>query len=204
MKKIENIVFDLGGVLITNDDVGILVDNKETLGFLKTTQERVAAGWNAAWPLAKIGKIGETEFFEILLKEATGSFEAEAVERMKSFYREKTYKLPTFSLLRELEKKYRLFALTNIAKGWLDYKIERFLLGEYFDLIVASCNEGVAKPDKEIFERLISKTNLIPEKTLFVDDLEKNIISADERGFKTHLFTEKERLVRFMKQWTKT
>ena len=44
---------------------------------------------------------------------------------------------------------------------------------------------GMRKPDIEIFEFTLSDSNLLPEETLFVDDLLVNIESAKEVGLQT-------------------
>ena len=41
------------------------------------------------------------------------------------------------------------------------------------------------KPDKEIYNLSISRFNLIPKETLFIDDKIENIKTAQRLGFKT-------------------
>ncbi|MBK8981061.1 MAG: HAD-IA family hydrolase [Ignavibacteria bacterium] len=41
------------------------------------------------------------------------------------------------------------------------------------------------KPDKKIFMYLLNKYNLLPEETLFIDDLKANILSAKTHGLNT-------------------
>lgn len=43
-------------------------------------------------------------------------------------------------------------------------------LFEYFDVALLSCEQGVKKPDKEIFKRCLSKLQLSPEECLYVGD----------------------------------
>lgn len=49
-------------------------------------------------------------------------------------------------------------------------------------------NVGVRKPDKEIFEILISSCGFKLEEILFVDDREKNVIASREVGIETIKF----------------
>ncbi len=53
---------------------------------------------------------------------------------------------------------------------------------------------------KEIFESLINKAKIIPDESLFIDDMEKNIKPAQELGFQTILFENKRQLVEQMKK----
>jgi len=57
---IKNIVFDLGGTILTEDNNWLYT--LETKNLLKVTDEKLGAGWNTAWPLARNGKISENEF----------------------------------------------------------------------------------------------------------------------------------------------
>ena len=50
------------------------------------------------------------------------------------------------------------------------------------DGCVISGIEGVAKPDREIFEILLSRYDLDPRATVFVDDVTANVAAARELG----------------------
>ena len=45
-----------------------------------------------------------------------------------------------------------------------------------------SFEEGVLKPDKQIYLKLLKKYNLIPNETVFIDDNPNNIKTANELG----------------------
>jgi len=58
---------------------------------------------------------------------------------------------------------------------------------DFFELfenkIVVSGTEKLIKPDKEIFEVLLSRYDLKPEESVFIDDNFKNITTAKSLGF---------------------
>ena len=58
----------------------------------------------------------------------------------------------------------------------------------------------MVKPDPEIFRRLLSRFELTPERTVFVDDTEANIAAARELGMQAVLFRSAERLRRWLVQ----
>ncbi len=63
-----------------------------------------------------------------------------------------------------------------------------------FDQVFCSCQLGVAKPQisyfKRIYEKLIAKhPNLPIENVIFVDDLQENVESAAEFGFRSHRYS---------------
>lgn len=60
----------------------------------------------------------------------------------------------------------------------------------WFDGAVVSGDEGVLKPDAEIFRRLIGRFDLEPTTTLFVDDRTDNVEGAVALGFVGHHFVD--------------
>lgn len=193
---IKNIVFDLGGVVLTVDDNWLF--SKETKKLLKADDGDLSKAWNFAWPDARSGKINEDEFFKRFLQNLTGSFSSDLVLKLKKIYRKQAGELGVIELLPGLKSNYKTFVFTNVAKDWLRYKIDRFNLKRYFNLIISSCNEGIAKPSKEIFLSLIKKGQINPKESVFIDDMEKNIKPAQEFGFKTILFKNKEQMIKEM------
>lgn len=56
----------------------------------------------------------------------------------------------------------------------------------YINLVVASAEEGVAKPDLRIFEIALSKADCKAEEAVMVGDrLDNNIVPANKIGMKT-------------------
>lgn len=196
---IKNIIFDFGGVLLTEDNTWLFSD--ETKNLLNILDEsKLVVGWQSAWPDARDGKTDEDEFFTTFLKGAIEKKDDNLIAGLKKIYRNNTDTFTAFSILKLLKNKYRLFGLPNITKDWLKYKIDRFDLNEYLELVVSSCGEGIAKPNKEIFLSLINKAQIEPKETLFVDNMEKNIVPAKELGFETHLYTDLENLKKSMSE----
>ncbi|WP_231443930.1 HAD family hydrolase [Brevibacterium zhoupengii] len=60
--------------------------------------------------------------------------------------------------------------------------------------IVVSGREKLVKPDPEIFRLLSRRFDLVPEQTVFVDDLPANIDAANQLGFVGLLFTGAQQL----------
>ncbi|HEX7993411.1 MAG TPA: HAD family phosphatase [Streptosporangiaceae bacterium] len=74
-------------------------------------------------------------------------------------------------------------ALSNMEPDKFLLRQARFPFFGYFDGCVISGNEGVAKPDPEIFEVLLARYDLEPAATVFIDDREANVAVARELGF---------------------
>ncbi len=67
-------------------------------------------------------------------------------------------------------------------------RVERYPFMREFDGTVVSSHEGIAKPDPEIFELLLSRFSLRPESTLFVDDSQRNVDAALRVGLQAARF----------------
>lgn len=105
----------------------------------------------------------------------------------------------TSSLLANLAQRgVRLFALTNFsAEKWPEFK-GTYAFTQYFRGVVVSGEEGLIKPDPRIFELTIERFDLIPERTVFVDDRSDNVAAAEQLGMIGHQFTDPTRLRQFL------
>lgn len=83
-----------------------------------------------------------------------------------------------------------LYALTNWSAETWPLGLAGFpFLGELFDGIVVSGEEGVAKPDPRLFEILNNRYGLDPETTVFIDDSPGHASAAAALGYRAHHFT---------------
>jgi 2-haloacid dehalogenase len=76
----------------------------------------------------------------------------------------------------------RCLALSNMEADRFALRQARYPFFGYFDGCVISGIEGVAKPDRRIFEVLLSRYGLEPAATVFIDDTAANIAVARDLG----------------------
>jgi len=81
-----------------------------------------------------------------------------------------------------------LYALTNFSAETYPRMPRRFPFFRHFRGVVVSGEEGVVKPDPEIYRRLESRFGLPPESLFFIDDVPANVETARNRGWGVHLF----------------
>ena len=82
---------------------------------------------------------------------------------------------------RTLRPRLRLAALTN-TWSFGRALIGRSGIGDLFDLIVSSAEEGVRKPDPRIFRLLLERLGITPAESAFVDDAPENVEAARSLG----------------------
>lgn len=88
-------------------------------------------------------------------------------------------------VLRELSERYHVGILANQNLG-SEERLEKLGLLRYIDLVIASAEEGVAKPDLRIFQIALGRANCKPEEAVMVGDrIDNDIIPANRIGMKT-------------------
>jgi putative hydrolase of the HAD superfamily len=89
---------------------------------------------------------------------------------------------------------FRLGILSNMGDGVLDYMRPRFPWLAQFDHLTWSCELGVVKPDPAIYLHTVKKLNVAPDRALFIDNLQKNIVGAEAIGLHAALFENPQQL----------
>jgi 2-haloacid dehalogenase len=177
--KIENIVFDFGGVLVNWNPRYLYKDHfqndKEMEHFLKNicTDE-----WNLEQDRGRTLMEGT-----VLLQNKFPEFHS----MIQLFYDKWDTMLKsdipeTVSLLYKLKTKYKIYGLTNWSAETISIAYDRFPFFKEFDGIVVSGQEKMIKPNKQIYHLLLDRYNLKAENTIFIDDNMDNIRAAEEIG----------------------
>jgi len=84
----------------------------------------------------------------------------------------------------------RLLALSNWGRDTFELARPRYPFLDWFEAMVISGQEGIVKPEPEIFRLLMHRHQVNPATALFIDDSAANIAAGQLMGFETHHFTE--------------
>jgi 2-haloacid dehalogenase len=97
----------------------------------------------------------------------------------------------TVDIVRELrDAGIRLIGLTNWPAGLFDPARERFPFLSWFDGIVVSGEEKLAKPDPAIFSLLLERYDVDPSAAAYVDDTAAHVAAAQKLGMTAFVFTD--------------
>lgn len=190
MKRIENIIFDLGGVIMTIDQPSAVERFKE-IG-LKDASERLD-------PYTQSGIFGDLEEGKITADEFMAELSSLvgrklSFEECKYAWRGYTKEVPARNIkaLDKLrEDGYRLILLSNTNPFMMDWGMSDDFSGDgrpvssFFDSMYLSYKLKMMKPDSRIFNKIIETDCINPAETLFVDDGPRNVAVAAQLGFKT-------------------
>lgn len=87
--------------------------------------------------------------------------------------------------LAALHGKYKIGIIANQNLGTAA-RMERYGLSRYLDLIIASAEEGLEKPDPRIFELALKRAGCLPGHAVMIGDrLDNDILPAKRLGLKT-------------------
>ena len=198
--SIKNIVFDLGRVLIKFEPKEYIEQN--------VPEEKREDFYNgifgsAEWLMLDRGTLSYEDAKKIFKERVPGAdkqidrlFDVDLFEILQPI--EENVKL-----LPKLKEKYNLYILSNFHQPAFEHIFKKFEFFRLFDGHTVSCYYYLLKPEKEIYDILIDKFNLIPEETVFIDDTKVNIDACEKEGIRgIHLpdYTElKQKLEEFLK-----
>ena len=84
-----------------------------------------------------------------------------------------------------LSEKYKTGVIANQSPGTKE-RLNRYGILQYIDLVIASAEEGVAKPDKKIFELAFERSGCKPENAVMIGDrIDNDIVPANLLGMNT-------------------
>ncbi|MDT0329574.1 HAD family hydrolase [Nocardiopsis lambiniae] len=197
MTRIEAVVCDYGGVL-TNPLHETLEHFARTAGLSADailTAIGAAAAKGGADPMAllEVGAITEADLVAQITAELPEGGWTLPEDRTfgELWFAGRTGNHGFADFLRDLNMEgYRLALLTNNVLEWEELWRATVPADELFEVVVNSAHEGVRKPDTEIYERLLARLGLTPDRCLFVDDLEANLKPAAELGMATVRFQD--------------
>ena len=190
---IKNIIFDIGGVLISYKFEEMMIDagfSKEVA--LKAGQTLFNDGM---WAELDRGLIAYEEVKKYYLDKY--SEDRESIKYLLD-HPEKMHVLRpvVYECIKKLKDKgYKLYILSNYSKTLVDIHTENADFWKYMDGGIISYQTNTLKPDADIYLSLINKYDLVPSESLFFDDREENVAGAKKVGMKSILTNSEEHLV---------
>jgi 2-haloacid dehalogenase len=185
--EITSVVFDLGGVLIDWDPrhlyrklIGDPDELDDFLGRICTREWHTAhdLGADTEQSCRELAKV-HPEYADLIM-----AWSHRGEEMIAGVFED------TVDVLADLRSAgVRCYALSNMEREKFAKRLLRYPFFELLDGCVISGLEGVMKPDRKIFEILLSRFGLQPKATVFVDDIADNVCAAAELGVVAIEFT---------------
>ena len=188
MFPFDVILFDVGGVLLTNGcDHGDRAAAVAHFGLdgaaLEARHEEVMETWER-------GEIDLNQYLDVAV-----FYEPRPFSRSEffSFMLAQSQRLPhgALHILAELAESNpcMIGALNNEARETNEFRFAHFGLRRHFKVALSSCYVGLRKPEPAIYQRALDILGCPPERVLFIDDREENVAGSLAAGMKAIQFT---------------
>ena len=187
MFSFDVILFDVGGVLLTNG-----WDRRERAAAVAQFHLDAKEFESRHADVFESWERGEIDLNQYL--DTTVFWEQRSFTRSDffAFILAQSQLLPdgAMAILAELaaSNQYMLGALNNEARETNDYRFSHFELRRFFKVALSSCYVGLRKPDPAIYRRALDILGCAPRRILFIDDREENTAAAANAGMKTIRF----------------
>ncbi len=182
---IQNIIFDLGNVLISFIPSAYLKKKNYPTNIRNTILNDVFR--SEEWKKLDNGDITVAEAIEsISLKSA---LKKEEIALVFNFRTDMMFPLDdNVRLLPELKKRgFRLFYLSNFHLDIFEMIRYDYYFFRYFDGGIISADIKISKPDIRIYKYFFGKYALKPDECLYIDDVEENVLAAASTGMQVFL-----------------
>jgi putative hydrolase of the HAD superfamily len=181
-----DIVFDLGGVVIEWDPVRFVATQYDDASLGVRVLEHLV--YHPDWLELDRGTLSVPEAIERAA--ARSGLAPEVLGRFFAALPDLLVPIPaSVELTRRLKRAgHRLFILSNMASATINHLEASYPIWDVFEGAVISSRVHLVKPEPAIYEHLIRTFGLGARATLFIDDLERNLVAARAVGLRTLRF----------------
>ncbi len=179
---IRALLFDLGGVLLRTEDRGPREGWEHRLGLPPGGLERVVFD-NPVSLQCSLGR-AESEAVWAEVARRLGLAPEEADQLRQDFFAGDRVDQVLMTFLRSQRPRRKTGLITNLWKdGWRSVE-EQWRALDGFDVIIASGDVGLMKPDPRIYRLALERLQVDASEALFVDDLPANVDAAQAVGMR--------------------
>jgi trehalose synthase len=181
-----NVVFDLGGVLLTWEPEEIIKAVFEESEIHQTVMDEIF--FHPDWIELDRGTMdGDIAIERAAVR--TGISVSQIKKLMKQVPHSLTPVSETIDLIHTIKRNgNRVFVLSNIQTDSIEFVEQTYSFWDLFDGVVVSCRIQMVKPEIEIYQHLLQLYSLMADQTIFIDDTPSNLDAASKVGMKVIKF----------------
>lgn len=186
---IRAVIFDVGGVLSRSGDDRVRREWAARLGLSPFALADLIFE-NPVGRRATLGQATPDEVWEYVRQELRLSL-TDMAALQADFWRGAYWDTDLLAFVRHLRGRCKTAVLSD---AWLNARevMSEYVNDDLFDVIMFSAEEGVQKPDQEIFRRILTRLDVAPGEAIFVDDRSHNVEGACLVGIHGILFESTE------------
>jgi len=184
---IRAVLFDVGGVLLRTEDLTPRRRWEQRFGLTEWGLAEIVF----SNPVARRSSLGQASQVEVWAEVARRlSLAPEELEALKlDFWKGDVWDEALLGFIRSLRPRLKTGIISNAWSDALEL-VKTHVNQETFDEVLFSSEEGVEKPELEIYQRALARLNVLPTEAIFVDDMPKNVEGARAVGMVGVHFTD--------------
>jgi HAD superfamily hydrolase (TIGR01509 family) len=178
---IRNVVFDVGGVLLEWNPASTIAQIYPDTATQAVIRKQMFE--HADWHEFDRGTLSYDAAIQHFAKQTGRS--ADETRTLIHATRESLVPIPgTIQLVEDLAHAgVSLFLLSNMPVSTFEYLVQHHKFFGHFKHLVISGAILLVKPEPAIYKHLVEQTGIVPAESVFIDDLLKNVVAAQECGF---------------------
>lgn len=146
------------------------------------------------------GAITPEEFLERLSADYQRSIDLSIEELSDILGKSFSLNNPLQQTVDQFRPPLRVILLSNTNAIDIPYIEKQFQLLSWADEAILSYQVSMRKPDHHIYQYALHEYDLEPQDTLFIDDLEINVLAAREVGVQAEVYRSPEQVQRLLSQ----
>lgn len=185
--KIKGIMFDFWGTIVENGIFPSPVRQAQRILRINRPFPEYIERFEQAFMTKNVETL--TEAFHNVTKEFETNPPEFVYEKLVGMWNKNTFLCKPFpetiEVLKDLKKDYKLILISNTDNLSVPQLLDKFDLRKYFDEIILSCETGLLKTNKDIFELALKKTKLKNTNTVMIgDSIPTDIEGAKKAGIR--------------------
>ena len=176
---IQDIIFDIGGVLVRTEDLEPRRVWERRFGLPDWGLAKIVFN-NETAARATVGQATIDEVWETA-RQRLGLSASDLAQLKEDFWAGDRYDHDLLAFIGALRPRHKTGIISNAWPGVREFYAPH-INGNAFDVIVYSAEEGIAKPAPDIYQRTLARLNARPEEAVFVDDVQENVEAAKAVG----------------------
>ncbi len=183
---IRAVLFDIGGVLLRTEDQAPRRKWERRFGLPERGLAEIVFN-NPASRRASVGQATPGEVWAEVVRQLSLT-PADLQDLQADFWKGDVWDETLLDFIRALRPRFKTGIISN---AWADARehVKAHVNGGAFDVILFSGEEGIEKPDPEIYQRALARLNAAPAEAVFVDDAPENVEAACALGMRGVRFT---------------
>lgn len=175
---IRAIIFDYFGVICSDEYWNIVKQD-----------ENIRSSFHSLANEVNLGKVHWSDFVHQVAAK-TGRSE----EEITQLYENEKIHPELIAYIAQLHSKYKIALLTNAHHEFLEPIIEKTRMKDVFDTVIMSSRVGLIKPDPRIFQKALDALHVEPHEAVFIDDVARNVVGAEEVGINAIVYESLDQL----------